>query len=1027
MKQNLVKLFVWCICFELILAPMPAMSVSTGNQTPAPDDAGARFLNVTGTLLQNTILGNNAQTGPSPQFQANQSKFVEMQTPIPDKYFNSQKLLSIPGLGNYLALNNINPALLNCSTLKSSATDFKIEACESGRIAPNNPGLDFEVINYAQQFDKISKVYENYLTTSNTDGQLFGVGCMKNAMQILKGFFDYKINELDKMSSKMEAITNNFKEASLADLNAIKESTAVLDGGDNDLVNEVRTKNPDLFDFGKRFNNPACNSMFDSNQEITEKGRSGGLNSINQDLIAKYNDKGNGKFSGKSYEANHSMMVQDLQNMSDKVAKQIQLNFADIANDPKGSGYLKFLQTLPATISSTQGADRALRADLFSDLQTKFQDQNDKLSADETDVKNELRAAGVDPTRATTLLTSRNDANFQTEVRSIENQIKNRCIQRTVDVDTVISKMVDPTASKFANQNASSFMKEKLRKIMANSSSSPTQKLNELQSLQNGGQQGNFQLLRQNSYEKKSVDTNGNLISTEVKANATVSPSQFIIDQIQSCESDFRATNLGNKFSGSEVTSKLTSLNQSYKNLRDSHASEVKKMLQDRLINCSTSEQASSTTPGSCSSEKFNPATSGFCAAGALSCSRNMKQCSDQAANFVKQIKTERTARLTNYKGMVEKNKNDIVKLFDNVMTSYSRDAESMRGMFGVGFTAPAGIEREVPEGNRFLGNFANATSKSPDGKMLLEDPDKYLSMFKENIDKLKASVKEQQDQILGGSAESPRGILAKHVSDPTEKNLRAVQAKYKQMTDKCIAAHNNFTNAQEQMSKDQNMKNSEMGEKLNKYCNLYSDAMSDHPNGACKKDANELANDALKAVQALNLGSTIEVENTRNEINSVCGEFTDSRAGGGETTNPQVGDLCFDPDAPDKLQDFFSKQGKSPLGKDETIQKLCDSYRNCAGTHLADSDQIHDETNRPKQVAVSNCALPEKKLTGLLGAYNKKSREPLIVKEKPSHSTDIPHFCSGNNNTQFNPKSIFDGMGQGLINGTANPLGQRQ
>src|SRR5690606_251632 len=137
-----------------------------------------------------------------------------------DKYFNPQTLSRIPGLMEYLALNNINPNSLVCKTLPTTLHEAKNEVCRIGvttdRGAHPQAQLN-EMFTYYNQYTQINKMYRNYTADSNVGGQMFGVGCMKNAMQVLNGFFQYRVNELNELVTNIEALNNQFKEASKTD------------------------------------------------------------------------------------------------------------------------------------------------------------------------------------------------------------------------------------------------------------------------------------------------------------------------------------------------------------------------------------------------------------------------------------------------------------------------------------------------------------------------------------------------------------------------------------------------------------------------------------------------------------------------------------------------------------------------------------------------------------------------------------------------------------------------------------------
>src|SRR5690606_25561054 len=128
----------------------------------------------------------------------------------------------------------------------------------------------------------------------------------------------------------------------------------------------------------------------------------------------------------------------------------------------------------------------------------------------------------------------------------------------------------------------------------------------------------------------------------------------------------FKANKLNNKLSGAGAIQKLRDLNQQYKELAKTQSADMRNELRKKLVECSSADEANNTVPGSCTPERFNTSSPGFCANAAFSCSKNMQACSKQADNMVKEIKQQKTARVNNYKALVQKNKMDIVKMFDS-------------------------------------------------------------------------------------------------------------------------------------------------------------------------------------------------------------------------------------------------------------------------------------------------------------------------------------------------------------------------
>lgn len=927
-KRKLSSLLAVSLSLELMVSPIiPHVHAQPTNRGSDAETKAAKVINSTAEAIGVSIqaagqiwrevnpAAGNPYAGMTPQMAGDMQKFKEQMTPQPDKYFNPQKLMQIPGLANYLAINNINPASLDCKSLPTTLHDARPEVCRVGvtgdKGLPPQQQLS-QMFTYYNQYFQVSKMYKNFSADSNADGQSFGIGCMKNAMNVLNGFFKYRMDELDKLTTNLEAMQAQFKNASRSDLDAIEEATAVLDG-DSQLADKVRSKKPDLFDFGKRFNNPACNSMF-AGTKLNDMGRAGGLNEINSDLKKTLTAK-NGKYSGESYSKSHTAVVEDLNSLADKVSKQLELNFGLLSSSPESYG--KFLSELPDLVSSPNGSNRVLTPDLFSDVRTKFNDNFMKLNETKATIMSELSEAKVSPDSATRLLGNPVSQNFDSEVASIENRLKNKCFDdtlRSIDKDKLMDKIYDPSASNHANKYASNFLKDKLSKIITNENTSLEKKLQELQALdaQNGGR---YYMKMENSYEVQELDDQGNLKSTIVGASTVRTPSVFFTDLIKNCNAQFKANKLNNKLSGASAIQKLRQLNQDYKKLASSQAADMRKEVRKKLIECSSPEEANNTVPGSCTPEKFNTAAPGFCANAAFTCSKNMQACTEQADKYVKEIKEQRTARVNNYKSLLEKNKQDIVKIFDSALARYMKDGEALRGMFGAGFSSPAGIKREIDHGNpnKYLNEFTEATGRSPDGRLLLENPDEYVKMFKENIAALKESVKKQQDQILGGEQVGKNGgLLADHIQK-TERNYKAVISEADRQGADCQSKHDSSVAAQEQQRnkqmEEQQKKNTELGEKRQEWCDKFAMAQ-ENPVGACSGSAKDTW-DAMKAV------NTPEAKQAMSQFSSLCRQYNNtSESSGGSISFEKA---CLDVGA----TIGGTTNAKAPYSKREDAQSV--------------------------------------------------------------------------------------------------------
>ena len=844
---KLSPLITLAMTLQLILSPVAHAETNA-----------LQMVQMAGQLLQQNQAGLAAQQ----QAVANQQLVGEMTRPGRDKYFNTDSFARVPGLMEYMAQNGINPASLTCPTLPTTLTEIRSEVCRIGVTTDRgaNPTAQLaEMFSLYKTYGDVKKQYEAYSSNSNAEGQGFGVGCMRNAVQALNGFFQYRLNELDKLTTNLEALNNQFREASKVDLNAIEESTAVLDGGSNELVDEVKTRRPDLFDFGKRFDNPACKSMFAGNSiNDLGNGQPGGLNQISKrtkDLLSQ--KPAGSKFSGESYVGAHASVVDDINKLADKSAQQFTLNFTSISGD-KG-GYGQFLSGLSSSVSSTSGLNRVLEPEFFADAQLSYNKATSKLDADSSTLTRELQAAGVDPSGAMDLARNLNASNFEQEVTVIQNSIRNGCLQRSFGGaafwNQIRNNIKDPRGSKFANKSEHNSIRERIEQIMTNPRTTPEAKLAELRSVESG-EGSRFILNMQGSYQKTVVKADGTTATQTVNPSDSA-PSSYFNDIVSTCDAQFTTNKLGSTMTGAGAIAKLREVNQQYKALATNQANTIKSEIRRKLIECGNSNEANNSNAGSCTPDRFNTSSPSFCANGAFTCANNMTSCNTQAQGFVKQIKAERTARVTNYKALVQKNKADIVKIFDTALAKYMKEGEAMRGLFGSGFSSPSGIQREVSGDGKYLSKFRDATQGSVDGALMLEDPDKYVEMFKGNIAKLKASVTNQQNEILGTGGRG--GLLAQHI-DQTERNYRKAMTDAEQMSNACIQKHDEYIRQSEaqraQQLAEQTRRMNELGEKRQEFCDRFS-MLNSNPNQACEGQTRDVTRSALQAASTIGDSST--------------------------------------------------------------------------------------------------------------------------------------------------------------------------
>ena len=865
MKQkSLPKFLALTICLELIISPL-AMAQQTAMQL------GLGVLQ-TGVGVYNNLKGG--QQGANNYLQADQQGFQLQQTPAADKYFTQQNLQKIPGLNEYIAKRNmdasktggklINPAALNCQTLPTTLFEANTEICRNKTISAmssenQQKAQADEAFYYYNQYLQIDKLYANYSTRSNVGGQPFGVGCMEDSMEILKGFFAYRLEQMDTMVTEIEAAEARFEQASEMDLKAIRESTAILGGEGSKFAAEF--KNSNVFDYGERFGDAACNSIMAKN-EIDAQGKGEGLLGIEKRLKETYSTVPEGsKYSPESYIKNNAAIVEDIQKMATKVSTQATLNFGQIASGQEG--YSSFLSSLSSSVSSDTGVSVALNSAFFSDVQTKFTQTRNSLNNQMGVLSNELGAKGGN---ALSLISNiDNDSNFEAQVRSLENSIKNECLQKS-GLDTALSRIHEPTLSKQASKHSSEELIPRLKAILEDPNLSPESKISQLNAINSSGG-SRFQVRLDSDFETKVIQADGTVGTKKAIAASTITPASFFTNLIQNCDTQFQVNKLGNQLSGKEAVKQLRTLKEEYKKAAKQNAEDMKKEITKKMIDCNgNAEVASSTNVGSCSPASLNMTNPSFCTKAAFSCSSNMKSCSEKANKIVKDLKDDRLKRTNNYNNNVELNRKQLVGMFDSALSKYMKEAESLRGMFGAGFSSPKDIQRDIKDGSQFDSRF----SQNGVDSLEIKDPKKYMEMIKTNVASLRKSVEDQQKQIIGND-----GNLQKHIDQTKENYKTQVLAKASKLANDCLAAYNSYNKMVSQRKEAYDKIQGEIGEKVPTFCKKFNEARDGHPNGACSGNVGDLTKAAFKAASQ---SGDRNASNAVAEFETMCDGYNNSK-----------------------------------------------------------------------------------------------------------------------------------------------------
>lgn len=1047
-KKQIARTLSVILSYQMMVAPVVYAQSSGGTgggngdtpTTPAANNKEPGWWSKAGSTASDILQigagafqsyqGGQMQNMSTPDIVALQQNL----NPIQDKYFSLDRMQKIPGLMEYMQVMGKNPQSLNCTSMNTTLNDVKSEVCRLGVVQDTgvDPNYQLQLLNtYANVYSDIEKQYDNFSQQSNQGGQAYGLGCMEDAHKILQGFFDYRKKEMDNLVANIEALNQKFKDAAKADLDNIEESSVLLDGGSGALANKVKTAKPQLFDFSSQFNDPACRSMF-AGETMAEKGASKGLNSI-QDLIVKATEAkpaaaagaAAGKaFSGETYLKAHTSLVEDIKKMVDGVAKQSELKFGELA----GNG--KSLFDMSSGIGSVYGAESALKNPaIFSSIQQNFSEENQKLQTQFAEVEAELRSAKGNTSGISALMTNLNAGTFDQELTKIQNGIENDCIKNSSQLDTVISKMIDPEVSGFGNRNAPSFIKDKLKQILANDLSSADKKMQELVALEKQGA-SRYYVKLDASYEVQE-EVNGQIVRTVVTPTTRKTPTAFLADVIKSCKAQFKSNTLETKYSGASAIAKMKELRNSYKSLASTTSAKIKSELTKKLIDCDSNVVANQDNVGSCTSESFNMARPGFCANAALSCSKNMISCKAKAQKMVTDIKTNRQQAVKRYTANVEKNKKDLIAIFDTALTAFKAQGTQLGSAFDIPWQSPTGIERELADNAK--GKFHEELAKmgnDKDGKILLENPDAYVDLLKKNVEKLKASIDTQAKAIVGSGS-----LLGKHI-DETKKNYTAAKAQAAKKEQECRNQYDGYVKGANQQLAEQQKKQAEDAATAAKMCNQLSGITAESALDGCNQ-AQDLSEDVLTAASQLGNKDAAKVAR---QYKNACLSYNNSA----DVDEPSLGSIRK---ACDKLKSSGTPCSdyciSGDLGK-QAGGKSCSTLETDSGWVIIDGKYYSKTQGKTGEAKVGIAQLindePEGSET-LIESYKKncensdtkKAECSLVVVNSESLEKKISQmgekvneFCNAQSGQQGNFKNMFEGLG-GLGQQPTNTSGTRQ
>lgn len=870
--KNFSRFLSLTVSFQLMISPVVA--VAEEKKTDGSQVIGSVLTGIAG--IGNSIL----QSQQMMQGLTSDKQMLMGQTsPVQDEYFSS-RLHMLTGLPGF------NPQDYTCDTLPTGLVEVSLQGCRTGIVPapPGQLGQDYVVGEYVKIYTDIATTYTNASKNSNVGGQRQGTGCMEDSLKRLEAYFRSRLDQIDKAVSDVSLIEEKYKNlGNNTDLNKAKELTALLDGGNADFVNEAKAKNPDLFDLSDDFGDPACKSIDLGGRNYNDIASKGGLNSINKQLSDTLNTK-QGNYSGASFTQAYPSVITEINQMADRIAKQIEMNFSELDKSNYKDKVLGF----------SDGADNKYN------LASKIVDQQAELVNKQKKLLSNVAEAG----RASPHLSglAQNALNldapeFDSNLAAAENDIKMECFRKAAV--SAVKSIYIPSASDYANkQAAESFHQKFMSKITGTTSLEDA--IAEIKNLEQTD--GNRYALKLNdSYSFKTTDANGKITTNNQSGSAQRAPSIFFTDMARHCETQFKASTVSGKTTAASAIQKIKQARTEYINFSKSHAQDVKNQIKKRLIECSDSTVANGQVQASCSPASFNTSSSGFCANAARACATNMQQCSKKAEQKISQYKNDRSTYVNNFNVGVERDTANLADVVLKHLDMIRFEAEKWRAAYGAGFTIPE-LKTVVPNEEMYMEDLKAGSG----GALMVKDPMALVKLFKSNMDQLKKSMVDQQQQIMGD--------MRKHI-DQTNANYKEVLGKAEGIIRECQGKYDAYVSSAQQaaqqqsqkMMEDQNKRMQKLGEHQSKECSLLRVAQT-NPLAVCDFKMMDFIEDGSKVgyQPSGNLMSLFDMcsksgrqsssDSKGNEIsqisraNQIC---ADINAGRLKTEDQEIIDIC--------------------------------------------------------------------------------------------------------------------------------------
>lgn len=887
MLKNFIKIFLnkfykmstLIISYQLVAAPLAFSRTDEGKWNLVGQ--GAQFL---ATAINSGVTSMQQNAQPQSNYSAYKQQLGQalQLTPVDPSQvppvFNG--CLVLPAKGNQLT----------SGTMCSQKSPQEIQAGYAAAM------IEISEFNYNQ--------LDNYTTKGNERFTTQGIGCYEKKLENFNGMLLAREEELNKYQENLKKLLDQFNLASKNDLEAIKQASALLDGGksaqSDKYLKDFKFENIFL---GQSDSNNVCGSFIDS-QSFRRSGQNGGLRAIEEELFQTMSNPGKGSMAATEILSKSKQLSAEIDTFAGKMSSHMRNRNAANADINGVSFNGRLLSKSNKALQRVIGNFNAEVTNKIGDLQNSVKLNNVLNGSGLSKIKAQIESNNLDPKELDSAL-----ANYELAE-------KNKCLKTTLSSSgfgtpsAFVKKFKNPNISKGLSRDADNALANTIEAILTDSDMDIDTKLKLIQKEQSKG--GNSKYIMTTG---KTFSFNGKTIY----ASTPLRPSQLVEIFVQSCNSGFESENKSNGggYSKQNAVDTLRNYAVQRDQIKKVASTDLAKQIKEELKSCPGDSTTGSATMSCGNALNMNSAN--FCVRTANKCASNMKGCYDKAQAQVAKVKSDQKNLVTKYNTNVKNFKNSMKQELMALNGFLENQARSLDAQLSIGtvFKVP-GLEFNIAE-ELFQGK-----KQGVDESLALEDPAKYLAKVQTDIKELQKGLAKQRQEFVGSNGQG--GKLGKMKKDYIA-SYKKGKKDWKSIISDCQQA---MSAVQKNLKKQQDATN-ENNEQIAQACGELQ-AFNIDPS---KSEVNELASNLAKAVQ-LQAGSPMGQQFSAQDKAAIAKIRAFSSSCGGDSDdsdNPYVG--ASSKSGKMTIRSFCKEDKAKEMFPD--AQKLCEQYSPSGGSCTED------------------------------------------------------------------------------------------